>query len=238
MQKIVIVAAMERELSGLIAGWPAKIVPSSRGRVRLYENGAVLCAVGGMGTIMARAAADAAYRQAGEVGMMVSAGLAGALTSEWNVGDIFRPATVIDDADGLAIETGNGAGTLITSGTVADETLKKIFAEKHIAQAVDMEAFAVADVARVHGVPFQAVKAISDELDFPMPPLGRFIREDGTFETGRFAVYAAMRPRLWGTIARLRSNSSRASAALCTALAGFLRESGVSDHYNRETIRR
>ena len=51
-----------------------------------------------------------------------------------------------------------------------------------------MEAAAVAAVAQERGIEFAAVKAISDELDFVMPPVGRFVDADGKFETARFAV--------------------------------------------------
>jgi adenosylhomocysteine nucleosidase len=237
-ERIIIVAALEREVLRLVMGWPSEVVPSSRGRVKLFAKRNALVAVGGIGTIFARAAADTAYRQAGgDVGMLISAGLAGALTAEWKAGDVFQPATIIDDADGLAIETGSGAGTLITAGTVADAKLKRIFAAKHIAQAVDMEAYAVADVARVYGVPFRAVKAISDELQFPLPPLGRFIGTDGSFRTGQFALYAAVRPWIWNSVAKLGKNSKKASEALCTELATIIARFDRLERYNRVTTK-
>ncbi len=237
-ERIIIVAALEREVAGLVTGWPSQVVASSRGQVKLFVKANALVAVGGIGTIFARAAADAAYKHAGgDVGMLISAGLAGALTTEWKAGDVFQPATVIDDADGVSIETGTGAGTLITAGTVADAKLKRIFAEKHIAQAVDMEAYAVADVARVYGVPFLAIKAISDELEFPLPPLDRFIGTNGKFRSGQFALYAAVRPWIWAGIARLAANSRKASEALCIELATVLARFDRFDRYNRVTTK-
>ena len=43
-----------------------------------------------------------------------------------------------------------------------------------------------------------AVKAISDESDFVMPPMDEFIAEDGAFRTESFVLFAALRPWLWG----------------------------------------
>jgi adenosylhomocysteine nucleosidase len=238
MKMVLMIAALEREIAPLVKGWHADTITSARGRVTIYQKDAVIVAVGGIGTIRARAAADAAYHHAGgDVGMLVSVGLAGALAPEWNIADIFEPATVIDDADGIGIETAAGAGTLITAGTVADAGVKQLLAAKHIAQAVDMEAYAVADVARIHGVRFRAIKAISDESDFAMPPLGKFIAEDGGFRTASFAFYAALRPWLWSSVARLAANSAKASGALCTYLAAWIESFRHSAHYNGVTNR-
>jgi hypothetical protein len=70
-----------------------------------------------------------------------------------------------------------------------------------------------------------------------MPPLGKFIAEDGSFRTASFAVYAALRPRLWSSVARLGANSAKASGALCTYLAAWIESFRHSDHYNGVTNR-
>ena len=70
---------------------------------------------------------------------------------------------------------------------------------KYGADVVDMEAAAVAQVARERGLEFAAVKSISDEADFEMPPMNRFI-DDGKFDTRRFLVYVALHPRWWRTL--------------------------------------
>ena len=82
-----------------------------------------------------------------------------------------------------------------------------------------MEAAAVARGAQSHGLQFKAVKAISDEHDFEMPPMERFIRHDGQFRTAAFAVFIAIRPWLWTKAARLARNSAKASDALCAWLS-------------------
>ncbi len=230
MSKLAIVAALMREVADFVSGWQRTDVPTSMRNVRLYEQGNVIVAIGGIGAVSARAAADAAYKHAnGAISQFVSAGLAGALTPEWQVGDVFRPATIIDEADDLSIPTSGGAGTLITAGTIADEHVKRIFAAKHIAQAVDMEAYAVADVARIYNVPFTAIKVISDELAFPMPPLGRFVTDRGDFRTGAFTAYAALRPRLWPAVIRLGSNTARATAVLSRELRALVRQASPAN---------
>jgi hypothetical protein len=59
------------------------------------------------------------------------------------------------------------------------------------------------------------VKAISDKADFSMPPMGQFLTATGEFQSGRFAVWAALRPWQWARIAALARNSKRATKSLC-----------------------
>jgi hypothetical protein len=134
------------------------------------------------------------------------------------VGHVFIPELIIGDSDNNMIETASGMGTLVTVGAIAGAAHKKLFAEKYHAQALDMEAFAVADVARIYNVDCLAMKAISDELDFDLPPLGRFVTDSGDFRTGAFIAYAAVRPWIWRTVMRLNKNSDIAIQQLCTAL--------------------
>ena len=107
---------------------------------------------------------------------------------------------------------------MVSAGAIAGVEHKRIFAGNYQAQAVDMEAFAVADVARVYNVPCIAVKVISDEYDFPMPPMGRFVGDSGEFKTGGFIAYTVVRPWLWPTVIKLGSNSALATERLCEEL--------------------
>src|SRR5579863_2838051 len=170
MPKIAIIAALERELASLIRGWKQATVRAQNRRVRIFEKDDALVAFGGIGGNAARIAADAAYNHAGRaVDLMISAGLAGGLVPEVKVGQVLMPKTIIGDSDNNRIELTSGAGTLVSAGAIAGLSHKRLFAEKYQAQMVDMEAFAVADVARIYNVPCMALKAISDEYDFDLP---------------------------------------------------------------------
>ena len=61
-----------------------------------------------------------------------------------------------------------------------------------------MEAAAVAQVAQERGLEFAAMKAISDDATFEMPPLSRFIDETESSIPGDFLVYVALHPQLVG----------------------------------------
>jgi adenosylhomocysteine nucleosidase len=113
---------------------------------------------------------------------------------------------------------GNGEGILISFMAVASPEQKSKLRESYGAQAVDMEAAAVARAAESRNIPFTAIKAISDTADIDLPPMDRFVNSDGSFLEMRFAWFAAIRPWLWPQVARLAANSRRASHALCREL--------------------
>jgi len=212
--KLAIVAALEREIRSLVKSWPAREQQHSGRTFRFYENADTVLTCGGIGPEPARRAADAIialYHPA----MIYSAGYAGALDSTLLVGDILLPRRVVNAADGSSLDTGQGEGVLISFSSVASPEQKKMLANSYAAQAVDMEASAVGCAAELRGIPFAAVKAISDQNDLDLPPMDRFIDAEGNFDAVRFALFALMKPWTWGTTVRLARNSRRASEALC-----------------------
>jgi adenosylhomocysteine nucleosidase len=227
MKKVLIVAALPRELAPLVRGWKHNETSAQGRRVQLWESDRAIAVCAGIGGIVARIATDAAYKAAnGEISLIISAGLAGALSPDLRVADIVQPAVITDGVDGLSLQTAAGEGILITSGSLAEETHKRSLARRG-ALAVDMEAFAVADVARIYGVPFIAIKSISDDLAFKLPPLGRFISAEGQFQTGKFILWTAIRPWSWLTVIQLGRNTASAVRALAQTL-----ENKVANHPN------
>ena len=83
---------------------------------------------------------------------------------------------------------------------------------------VDMEAATVAKLARARGLPFRAIKAISDEHDFELEALNHFADQRGQFRTAAFALHAAMRPALWKSTMQLGRASAEAIRALDQAV--------------------
>ena len=133
-----------------------------------------------------------------------------------------RHETSIKDAP-LA-NTPLGRTRLASYPQVAGAEQKQKLAKSYGAQAVDMEAAAVARAAQVHGLPFIAIKSISDEYNFDLPDMSPFIR-DGKFQTPRFAGHLALRPWLWLSVYRLARNTRIASENLCA----WLRESALTN---------
>lgn len=223
--RIAIVAALEREVRPLVKGWRA--VPSERDgrRLKFFENDAVVVVCGGIGTEAARRAAEAVI--AGYSPRRIySAGFAGALGPEMKVGEVIHPRQVVNAGDGSRSTLDQGEGVLVTFGAIASPVQKKKLREAYGAQAVDMEAAAVARAAEARGVKFGAIKVISDEFNFDFPSMERFVSATGQFSEWRFAIFAAMRPWLWTRVAQLMRNSARASRVLCECL-GKIAEAGV-----------
>lgn len=226
-RKVAIVAALEREVRSLVRGWRSYRLPAADGlhRLRFFESEGAVVVCGGIGREAATEATRAVierYRPQ----VVVSAGFAGAVVPELRVASILDPAKVIAASTGTAFATGSaGSGILVTVAAVAGPEEKRRLAERFSAQAVDMEAAAVAKAAQAEGVRFRALKAISDELDFPVPPTEGFLDARGEFKTLRFAIYVGSRPWLWASALNFGRSCSLAAAALAKALAGFVRES-------------
>jgi nucleoside phosphorylase len=217
MTKIAIVAALDREIGPLVEDW-TRIEREHEGKkFTFFEQDDHVAVCGGIGSQPARSAAEAAIALYHPI-RLHSVGFAGALSSALHVGDIFSPAVVIDARDGSRHYLEGGEGALVTFMAVADPKQKSKLAEAYRASAVDMEAAAVASAALSRGVAFSATKVISDELDFEIPGMARFITGEGQFNTGRFVLFAALRPWLWKSVAVLAGNSKKAAQSLCAHL--------------------
>jgi len=211
--KVAIVAALEREVTGLTKS-SRRVQQTYAGRdFVFFERDDMVVVCGGIGTEAARRAAEAVialYRPT----LLHSIGFAGALSPSLHVGDIVEPAIVLDARDSSRFQIEGGEGALITFMAVAGAAQKASLAQAYDAQAVDMEAAAVAAAARAHGIPFRATKVISDESDFEMPEMAAFIDAHGRFKTPAFAVFVALRPWMWSRVATLAGNSRKAAKIL------------------------
>jgi adenosylhomocysteine nucleosidase len=152
------------------------------------------------------------------VELVISVGFAGGLDPALEAGHVLRPRQVIDASDGSRTDCGSGEGVLISFAGIADVEQKAKLGQAYGAQAVDMEAAAVARSAEAHGVRFLACKVISDTSSSDLPPVARFVGPDGKFLVHKFLAYVAMRPWLWHKVQRLASDTAIAAGKLCDAL--------------------
>src|SRR6185312_16573427 len=112
---------------------------------------------------------------------------------------VFAPNVVVDAADGVeyrctADSSRVSGGVLVSAGEVTGAQAKQELVNRFHGLVVDMEAAGVAKVAQEARIGFRCVKAISDEADFVMPPMGKFVTAAGDFQTGKFALWGALRP--------------------------------------------
>jgi adenosylhomocysteine nucleosidase len=214
MSRVAIVAALEREVGPLIREW--RVIDKEVGgrRFRFFEKDDFVLVCGGIGAEAARRAAEAVIAIYAP-SVIYSAGFAGALNRELKVGDVVHPLRVVNAGDGSSVNLDQGEGVLVSFGSVASPEQKARLRDSFRAQAVDMEAAAVARAAEARGTGFAVVKVISDEFDFSFPSTDRFVDSNGRFLERRFAWFTVLRPWLWPQVARLARNSNRASGVLC-----------------------
>jgi adenosylhomocysteine nucleosidase len=225
MTRVAIIAAMPGELKPLVRGWPH----SSRSGIHFWaqrneeEEWIAACAGAGLD---AAARAFAGIEDGGPVDLLLSVGWAGALTAECEAGEAYNVAGVVDARTGERFNCEAGAGPLwlASSPRVADEAEKRRLAATYNAALVDMEAAAVARLAAMRGIPFYAIKGISDSLDAKLPDLDRFIDAQGQFQTPRFFLFALLRPWTWPALVRMGENSRRASQSIAERLHELLDE--------------
>ena len=195
---IAIVAAMRSELAPLLRGMSPRVVNG----VDLWELPWALVAIGGIGASAASRAAEFAIAEA-RPELLVSAGFAGALRTELKAGEVVQVGEVVDAANGMRFLADHGNLVLVSSSGVVGTADKNRLAAEFGADIVDMEAAAVAQVAIKRGLSFAAIKAISDELEFTMPPVNQFVDAAGKFDTREFAAHIALRPRWWIPVLQL-----------------------------------
>jgi len=222
MSKIAIIAAMEREIIPSVRGWRCGTVSSGDRRFSVFEGDGVVVAVSGIGCKNAELAARAVVEQH-RPSLLISVGLAGALIRSLRVGSVFTPNVVVDVADGAEYRCaadGNhvSGGVLVSAAEIAGAGAKRELVNRFHGLVVDMEAAGVAKVAQKEHIGFRCVKAISDEADFAMPPMQKFLNAAGEFQSGKFALWAALRPWQWVRVAALARNSKRAISALSDRL--------------------
>ena len=226
MSKIAIIAAMEREIAPLVRGWQRGTLSSGEREFTCFERDSVVAVVSGIGCKNAELAARGIVDQH-RPALLISVGLAGALIRSLKVGSVFTPSVVVDAADGaeyrcIADANHVSGGVLVSARQIAGVEAKRELVNRFHGLVVDMEAAGAAKVAQQEQIGFRCVKAISDEADFAMPPMEQFLNGAGEFGSGKFALWAALRPWQWPRIAALARNSKRATDALCNRLRNDL----------------
>lgn len=216
--KIAIIAALPREIAGLVRGTRPDTELRQRGIHLFRIDGAVVVAAG-MGSSRATLALDAALRTEG-IELVISTGLAGACSPEIRAGEVVEATIVVDATTGerfRCVATGSES-ILVTTETIAGIREKGRLHESYKAALVDMEAATVARLTVGRGLRFRAIKGVSDAHDFEMESMSRFADPRGHFRTAAFALHTALRPQSWSAAMRLGRESNRALTRLWAKL--------------------
>ena len=143
---VAIVTAMRVELAPLLRGKRAQQVDG----VELFEIDSAVVALGGIGKKAARRAAEVAIGYS-QPELLVSAGIAGAVSPKLKVGDVGWAREVVDAWTGIRYPTRGGDWSVVTVPTVSGPAEKRDLLRQYGADVVDMEAAAVAEVASEYG---------------------------------------------------------------------------------------
>lgn len=224
--KIAIVAALPREISGLVRGTRPEPAPRQHG-IHLYSIEGAIVVAAGMGASRVTLAFDAALRTEG-IELVVSTGLAGACSPQIHAGEVVEATTVVEAKTGerYLCSTSIAERVLVTTETIAGLREKARLHNSYNAALVDMEAAAVARLALARGLRFRAIKGISDAHDFEMESISRFADSHGHFRTAAFALHTTMRPQTWSSAMRLGRESNRALTRLWDDLRLLINSAG------------
>jgi adenosylhomocysteine nucleosidase len=213
----IFIAALQREIASLVQGWRGDEELPAR-HIHLYWNDHAIVACAGMGAHRASLAVEAALKL-GPASELISVGWAGACNHRLSVGDVIHPAIVIDAKTGERFFITEPVSTeapeiLVTVANPAGAIEKQRLSISYYASAVDMEAAAVARIARARELPFYAIKAISDGADFELPRMERFSTPNGQFREAAFGLHVAIRPKLWSPVITMAKSSRLAAERL------------------------
>jgi adenosylhomocysteine nucleosidase len=163
--------------------------------------------VSGVGRWRARRATEQLLR-ASRPELVIAAGFCGALVPALRIGDIVTSPRIIT-VDHL----------------VTDPAEKRRLGESHA--AVDMESSAVAEVCAAHGVPFRAVRAVSDTVDSALSPELVRLLTGGKVSVWRAGLALVRKPALLREFVRLGRDTKRAARNLADALCAIVAAGAV-----------
>ena len=198
----------------------------------------------GMGRERAQAGARSALHTCRAQGV-IALGFAGAASPRLAAGDVVLPEEVVADEEGLGpirpdeelLSRASSAlestplqfhqGRLLTAAKALGAQEKRSAGEGRHVSAVDMETYWIAREAREAGVPFLAVRAISDEMLDPVPDYRRLVDSTGRMRAASASWYLVTHPHMLRTLASLGRKAGRASASLGVFATSFLTTSPV-----------
>jgi adenosylhomocysteine nucleosidase len=222
---------------GLLAPMPSEMQPLARalalvpdadkrvyrGRIGTTE---LIGARTGIGTTLAREAATRMLDQPQPPQHVMVVGVAGGMGPS-QVGDVLFPETVVDKDSGTEYRSTpiggvTPAGKLVTHDDfdMGPDELQRLVAGGFV--AVDMETAAIAAVCHERGVPWIAVRAISDLVGVTPGDVIGLANPDGTPNVGASIKYLVTKPWRIPKLLRLARESTGAARAAAEAAQRLL----------------
>ncbi len=200
-------------------------VPAEERLLRRFAGPDVRIVVTGMGPGPAERSARHAI--ADGASFAISVGFCGALDPALERGDVVIPVSVRDWATGdawpcdaaLARGAGTPRGTLVTTDHVVSGPGERT---RLVGLAVDMESAGAARACAQAGVPFAAIRAVTDRMDDVLPDLDGVVDGSGNVHPLRVLRRLATRPSDIAAWARLARGARAARQSLVPAVAAAL----------------
>ena len=218
---IVFIGADKREFDGMLArstaarnlSWPLALVKAGP-----WNGEPALFVANGPGPKLAAEAVRVVIERQ-PVAALVSVGFCGGLNPDLAVGDIFIATGVVGVGPVLQPSGAlapHKAGALISTDEVAVTSAQKTKLRQTGADAVEMEAGAVAQAAKENHIPFYCVRVVTDAADEDLPlDFNRMRDRDGRFSRARILAAACRRPGvIFPELMRFNERCKNASEAL------------------------
>lgn len=240
--KILVTFALENEF----APWHAmrKFRPGKWGEADVYRAEVGFAEVG---VVLTGAGPKQAHLEAAKVlgsdpdsiNLCVSSGLAGALKSDYQIGQVLAARSVRTESDltdpgsnplessapllSFAAECGMTVVEQFYSAVrVVGRSEEKRYLGEH-SDAVEMESFEVLLESAAYGIPAIAIRAISDTVDEDLPlDMNRIFTDEGQVSIPRVLGQVALHPASVPDLVRLGQNSKIAAESLARFLDKYI----------------
>ena len=200
-------------------------VPAERRALRPLVGPRLRVLVSGMGPVAARRTARQALADPPSRALL-AVGFCGALSADLRVGDLVAGMTVRGPdgrsfaADPALLQASGARGvTMVSTGSPARTPTER---SRLAGDAVDMESAAVACEAARAGLPFLALRAVTDARHHRLPDLAHAIDATGRVRPPALLLHLLAHPADLVRTARLAWGSWRAGRALRRGVAGLL----------------
>ena len=240
--RILVTFALENEF----APWHAmrKFRPGKWGEVNVYRAEVGFAEVG---VVLTGAGPRQAHSEGAKVlgsdpesiNLCVSSGLAGALKSQYQIGQILAARSVRTEAEltdpssnplassapllSFAEECG---ATVVEQFYSAVRVVGRAEEKRHLGEhsdAVEMESFEILLESAAYGIPAIAIRAISDTVDDNLPlDMNRIFTDEGQVSIPRVLGQVALHPASVPDLVRLGQNSKAAAESLAAYLDKFV----------------
>ena len=158
-------------------------------------------------------------------GIILSCGIAGALALSLRSGDVVIDGdAVVAERLAEAVPHAHRGGIVGNDAIAATAREKRLLSERTGALAVDMESHVAARVAVRKGLPFAALRVISDRAEDDLPPAALVgMRPDGGMALGAVLASLARAPRQLPPLIRTGRQADQAFRGLETAFEAIIR---------------